>query len=108
MKMRNIPLLVNYYRRHAQVPEHMALGFAGYLLFMKCRKNEMGTYTGYANGSSYPVQDERAAWFEERWRNNNIDEVVDGVLADKGFWETDLSSLNGFAETIKMYLRSLI
>jgi tagaturonate reductase len=108
MKTRNVPLLLNHYRKHAYVPEHMALGFAGYLLFMRCRKNEKGNYTGQANGLLYPVQDDLAAYFEEKWSHNNIEEVVNTILADKGFWETDLSSLKGFAETVKMYLHSLI
>jgi tagaturonate reductase len=107
MKMRNIPLLVKHYSKHAHVPEYMALGFAGYLLFMKCREVN-GRYTGQINGIQYPVQDDQAAYFAEKWNNNNVNEVVDAILADKKFWETDLSSLNGFAESVKMNLNSLM
>ena len=35
MKMRNVPLLQKHYGRDPDVPRHMALGFAAYLLFMK-------------------------------------------------------------------------
>jgi tagaturonate reductase len=107
MKLRNIPLLIKYYKRHDYVPEYMSLGFAAYLLFMKCR-NEKGKYVGLINDSRYPVQDDSAAYFAEKWDNSDVDEVVDTVLADKEFWETDLSSLNGFAEAVKMNLHSLI
>jgi len=83
------------------------MGFAAYLLFMKCRGIN-GRYTGQINGTQYPVQDDQAAYFAEKWNNNNVNEVVDTILADKKLWETDLSSLNGFAEAVKMNLNSLM
>jgi tagaturonate reductase len=107
MKMRNIPLLLNHYRRHAYTPEHMAMGFAAYLLFMKC-SNENGGYAGLANGSSYPVQDDQAAYFSEAWKSKSISELVDAVLADRKLWERDLTSLNGFADTVKEDLNSFM
>jgi len=107
MKMRNIPLLVKYYSRQAHVPEHMALGFAAYLLFMKCT-GENGQYFGQINGSPYPVQDDHAAYFAEKWNNHDVNELVDTVLTDEKFWETGLSSLNGFAEAVKMDLNLLV
>ncbi len=36
MKMRNVPLLLRHYEKAGNIPEYMALGFAGHLLFMKC------------------------------------------------------------------------
>jgi tagaturonate reductase len=108
MKMRNIPLLVKHFKKNSYVPDGMALGFAAYLLFMKCSKSEKGNYVGHINGCTYPVQDDHAAYFAEKWRNPDADKVVDSILADKEFWETDLSSLNGFAEKVKMYLHAFL
>ena len=107
MKMRNIPLLIKYYQKQDCVPEHMTLGFAAYLLFMKGR-SEHGSYFGKINGSQYPVQDDHAAYFAGKWSSNDVDEVVDAVMADKEFWETDLTSLSGFAEAVKINLHSLM
>jgi len=107
MKMRNIPLVVNHYRRHTYAPEHMAMGLAAYLLFMKC-SNENGGYAGVANGSSYAVHDDQAAYFAEAWKDKSISEFVDTVLADQNLWETDLTSLNGFAGAVKRYLNAFI
>jgi tagaturonate reductase len=107
MKMRNIPLVVGHYKMHNYPPEHMSLGFAAYLLFMKCT-NENGTYEGSINSLRYPVQDDRASYFAGKWKNNGANELVDEVLADKGFWETDLTSLTGFAEAVKMNLQALM
>lgn len=107
MKMRNIPLLLNHYRRHAYTPEHMAMGFAAYLLFMKC-SNENGGYAGLTNGLSYRVHDDQAAYFSEAWKDKSVNELVDAVLADRKLWERDLTSLNGFADTVKKDLNSFM
>ena len=101
MKMRNIPLLLKHYDKANHPPELMALGFAAYLLFMKCSKNEKGQFAGCANGKEYVIQDDHAAYFENKWKNNNANDVVDSVLSDKNFWGPDLSELNGFAEMVK-------
>jgi tagaturonate reductase len=108
MKMRNIPLLRKHYKKYSYPPENMILGFAGYLLFMKCRKNKEGVYQGDANGVSYLVKDENAEWFVDKWKDDNSDEVVDSVLANREFWETDLSLLNGFAGSVKKDIHSLM
>jgi tagaturonate reductase len=108
MKMRNIPLLLKHYGKTIQPPEYMALGFASYLLFMKCRKNSKGQYTTDIEGTEYLVQDDDASYFADKWIEYNEDQLVDAVLADKNFWGTDLSLLNGFANLVKENLRSLI
>jgi tagaturonate reductase len=107
MKLRNIPLLLRYYSKTNEVPEHMALGFAAYLLFMKCSLGSDGLYHGGSNGSTYTIQDDMAFYFADKTAIGNIDTFVDGVLADKNLWEVDLSELRGFAEAVKENIRSL-
>jgi tagaturonate reductase len=46
MQMRNIPLLLNYYKEFSTVPQYFTRGFAAYLLFMKAVKEENGKYFG--------------------------------------------------------------
>ena len=108
MKMRNIPLLLKHYSKTDQPPEHMALGFASYLLFMKCAKNNKEQYTGHANGTEYLIQDEYASYLAAKWEIGNVNEVVDSILADTKLWETDLSLLNGFAELVKVNTQLLM
>jgi tagaturonate reductase len=107
MKVRNIPLLLRHYNLDKCVPEYMALGFAAYLLFMKCNAGPDGQFTGNFNGTKYVLHDDESAYFAEKWKANNPGAVVDAVLADKNLWETDLSQLNGFADAVKENLRSL-
>lgn len=106
MKMRNIPLLVWHYQKSGDVPPYMALGFAAFLLFMKCEKTELG-FAGNSNGATYIVQDNAAAYFSEHWKKGGPS-MVDLILADKEFWGTDLSSLPGFSEAVKKNLDTLI
>ncbi len=48
MKMRCIPLLINYYKKNETVPSLFALGFAAYLYFMKAVKQKGKEYFGEA------------------------------------------------------------
>lgn len=105
MRMRNIPLLQQFYNKTGQVPAQMALGFAAYLVFMKCSQGTDKRYYGEANGRTYLVEDDAAPWFAEKWAGNNVDALVDAVLADKDRWGTDLSALNGFAAAVKENIR---
>jgi tagaturonate reductase len=107
MKMRNVPLLIKHYEKNSTVPELMALGFAAYLLFMKCSKNAKGKFYGYANSTAYEIQDDSAAYFTEKWTNRDVDSLVDEILQDKNFWGEDISALNGFADAVKINLQSL-
>ncbi|HLG40894.1 MAG TPA: tagaturonate reductase [Chitinophagaceae bacterium] len=100
MKLRNIPLLLKHYSHFNQVPENMALGFAAYLLFMKCNTGKNGGYYGNANGKFYPVQDDMAKFFEEKNRDD-INNFVDCILANKNLWGADISKLNNFADAVK-------
>jgi tagaturonate reductase len=108
MRMRNVPLLQRHYAKSQQPPACMALGFAAFILFMKGSKNESGSYEGEYNGKNYVIQDDNAAKFAEKWENEDSDQVVEAVLADKDLWGVDLSELSGFSEVVKTNLKSLM
>lgn len=105
MRMRNVPLLVRHYEKTNSVPEHMALGFASYLLFLKAERNSKGQFEGRSNGTGYVIQDDHAAIVADNW--GDADQVVEAVLGNKEFWGADLLALNGFAEAVKTNLKSL-
>jgi tagaturonate reductase len=107
MKLRNIPLLLRHYKKKDKVPHNMALGFAAYLLFMKCKTGSDSRHYGHANGASYPIQDDMTAYFADKWSPGNMVKFVNGILADKKVWGADLSALNGFADAVKENLRAL-
>ena len=108
MKLRNVPLLLGLYSKSGKVPDNMALGFAAYLLFMKCKHGSDGKYYGDVNGKNYLIQDEAASYFADKWETGNIDNFVNHVLADKNLWDADLSTLDGFGEKVKEEMELLI
>lgn len=98
MKMRILPVLIKHYENHGTVPSLVAAGFAAYILFMKCRK-EHDSFVGSAGGKEYSIQDEHAGWFAERAELEGR-ELVQAVLTNTEFWQTDLSKLPGFPEAV--------
>lgn len=108
MKMRNVPLLLKHYEKHTAAPELMALGFAGYLLFMKAEAGKDNVYSGNTNGNKYPVQDPQAGQLATYWQQNDINKLVKAVLADQSLWETDLSLLPAFAAAVEEALNKLM
>ncbi|HRO47473.1 tagaturonate reductase [Agriterribacter sp.] len=108
MKMRVVPVLKKYVADHNAVPQHIALGFAAYLLFMKAVKKEKDGYMGEWNGKSYPINDDKADYFFEQWKKYEANELVQQVLSDSNLWGTDLSALPLFVQTVQNNLKTLM
>lgn len=108
MKMRNVPLLLKCYQQGLNTQGYMPLGFAAYILFMKCEVGESGKYYGEVNGEVYELQDNHAAYYNEVWKSNSLEELVQKVLSNQSLWGTDLTLLPGFAVTVELYLDSII
>ena len=100
MKMRNVPVLQQYYEKKASTPWHMAFGFAAYLLFMKSEKNKEHTFTGNAGGKPYIINDDRAAELHELWRIDNTNNFVRNVLENTHLWGVNLDALPGFRQAV--------
>lgn len=106
MRARNIPLIKGYFEKYNRVSQCMALGFASFLLFMKCEQAD-GKYYGKYRGEKYMINDEQAGYFSELWMNLDDADVVKTVLANKELWGVDLNTFNGFADAITGYLKEL-
>jgi tagaturonate reductase len=106
MKLRNLPLLLQHYARTNEVPANMALGFAAYILFMRCTAGPGGKYYGSSNGASYLLQDDAAGIFAGQ-NTHDMDNFVDSILANTQLWGTDLTHLAGFAEAVKEDVRHI-
>lgn len=109
MAMRNIPTLLHFYSTQKRVPQHFALGFAAYLLFMKAVKIENGVYYGHTEGGGYyPITDEMASYFYDLWQNFTTDELVTEALKNLNLWKSDLNLLPGFADAVSGYLNTML
>jgi tagaturonate reductase len=98
MKLRNVPVLLQHYETRGTVPQLMALGFAAYILFMNCTRQEQ-QFIGSSAGKSYAIQDDHAAWFANLHHLPG-DDLVHAVLSDATFWEHDLTLLPEFAAAV--------
>jgi tagaturonate reductase len=104
MLMRNIPSLLAYYQRLNRVPEHMAIGFCSYILFMHSEELEIGKYSGKINGEYTLIHDAKASILNEKWAKSNLKETVKEILSDSDLWHADLTQLPGFEKTVYEYV----
>jgi len=107
MKMRNVPVLSQYYEKRHAVPRYMALGFAAYLLFMKSEKNEANVYTGHAGGKPYVINDDKAGELYQLWQTANTDNFVAAALKAESLWGINLGALPGWADAVLGYMESI-
>lgn len=107
MKMRVVPVLLQYYSLYNKVPENIATGFAAFLYFMKAVKEESGNYFGRFNGTEYPIKDDKAFYFYEKWQNTQPALMATSVLRDISLWGYDLTALAGFAEAVQEKLNDI-
>lgn len=107
MKMRCIPVLSNHYLKFGTVPDLFALGFAGYIYFMKALVKENNQYYGKLNGEQYPINDDQAPLFFKRWSELPLVTVGEEVLRDSTFWGAELHTLPGFQQAVTEYLNLL-
>jgi tagaturonate reductase len=121
MKIRVLPVLLNYYRLYASVPKHIAFGFAAFLHFMKSEKREEN-YFGNFNGREYQINDDHAAYFYQKIQSvsaagqpgSAADQLVSGrkyaaqILNDNEFWKTDLNALPGFTDAVYTAYESIL
>jgi len=113
MKIRVLPVLLNYYRQYNKIPRYITFGFAAFLHFMKSEKRGE-SYFGNFNGLEYDINDEYAAYFYQKFQplssqkkiNPSADQhlsekiYIQQVLNDIEFWATDLNVLPGFTAAV--------
>jgi tagaturonate reductase len=107
MKLRCLPVLLNYYKNNKPVPELFALGFAAYLAFMKPLMQKGKEFFGEFNGLSYLIEDESAETFYKMWQHSPLDEIAEEALGNTALWGTDLKELPGFAQSVRNNLNSI-
>ena len=108
MRMRNVPVLLEHYKKQATPPRLFSLGFAAYLLFMRPVQQDAAGFRGELRGQFYPVNDDKAGYYFDLWKGRTADEVVAIALKDESLWGADLSVLPGFGDAVRENLDILI
>lgn len=104
---RVIPALLQFHKRFSTAPEHMVFGLAAYIYFMKAVRKDGDNFYGLANGTYYLIQDQRAAYFYQKWQNYSLPEMVRLILKDQFIWGYDLLKLGVSEDIVVVYLESL-
>ena len=98
MKIRILPVLLNYYRLFNNAPQNIAFGIAAFFHFMKSEENN-GKYYGGNGEQQYLINDDSAGYFHEKLQSAATEEeYITTILEDVKFWGVDLKSLPGFNE----------
>lgn len=108
LRLRCIPLLVNYYRNNETVPRLFALGFAAYLYFMKAVKQNDKEFFGEFDGALYLIEDEMAGKLFSMWQKLPPKQLVKDILSNISLWDNDLTQLPGFEQAVTENLNSII
>lgn len=110
MNARNVQTILRYHDANGLLPESICLGFAATLLFLKPAQEVNGKYKGARNGEPYDITDDNAAVFAKYWSTApsaeyaDVAAMVKAICSDGKLWETDLSQLPGFTDTVTDHL----
>ena len=107
LKLRVVPVLLQYYALYNAVPEKIATGFAAYIAFIKPVKEEGGKYYGRLNGVDYIINDDKAIYVYDKWQNVQPSLMAVSVLRDETLWGYDLTALPGFADAVQEKLNEI-
>jgi tagaturonate reductase len=107
MSMRNIPTILEWYKRMNKVPKSMALGFAAYLYFLRSDINEHGHLYRNCYGKQIKIDDLWATRINEYWKQSTLEAAVHSILSDKELWNVDLTGLKDFEQNIIDNIRKL-
>lgn len=108
MSARNVAVIVAYLNRFKQAPDHMALGMAAHILFMKGIIGADGNCYGEINNMRYLINDNNAEFYAAAWKEGDISTIVKNILSNKNIWQTDLALFENFTTAVKEYLDILI
>lgn len=103
-RVRLVPMILAYAKRHGRAPRALALGFAGYLAFQRGDLHEARR----ASGASVPA-DANAERVSDAWRGvaddaASLGALVRRIAGDVDLWGVDLNAVPGFTETVTEHL----
>ena len=98
-KVRVLPSVLEYHKRTGKLPSNLLYALAALIRF----------YKGEWQGNVIPLNDspEVLNFFKMAWENQNIDEVVQNVLANESFWGQDLNKVKGLTEVVSKALKQI-
>jgi tagaturonate reductase len=114
-KVRLLPTLETYLEREGKLPPLITEAFASLLLLYRVSKDEDDKFIGSRlNGDSVVLKDDLEAlqfladaWQQFDQNSMTLQELICGILANKGLWGKDLNELTGLADSLRDTMTSL-
>lgn len=107
MRLRNLPLLMSYHRRHGTFPASFALGMAAFLRFMRVDRVEEDRFYGQFNGAFYLIRDDQAPYFMQiNQKARSPQELIHLVLENSTLWGEPIR-IPGLLEKVRQYLTQI-
>lgn len=100
MQLRVVSLLQKQYSQKRGIPQCIAAGFAGFLLFMRAQEAKNAVYWGKANGQVYRINDDKAALLATQWQTQDLLQLVQNSFHNVDIFGADLTAYPGFAEAV--------
>lgn len=107
LKMRVIPVLLQYAKELKALPNLIAIGFAAYIRFMKVESQKGNEFFGSSRGVKYLINDTKVAHLADLWSKYPQNQIVEAVLSDTVLWGENLTEIQGFSKAVNKYLEAL-
>lgn len=100
MVMRNTETIAQFFQKFNRIPEAMALGMAALIASFQ---PEQGLF----------IQDDRAAWFQEKWtqhqqQQTSLEQLVQEILKEESIWNLDQTCWTGWVSAVSRWLEALV
>ena len=98
-KVRVLPSLLSFYYKEGKVPKNLIFAFGALIYF----------YGKKVSKHPYPIQDnpQNISLFEEIWKENDIEKVVEKTLSNRGLWDQNLAEITPLKKTLNHALNSI-
>ncbi len=112
-KVRTLPSVLAFVRRHGTAPKLLSFSLAALIRFYRGLPNSAVEMIGSRNGQDYPIRDDAAVIdrLAQCWndfeRHKNFDALAAAVLGQTDLWDVDLNGVAGLTDSVARYLQSI-
>ncbi|WP_041632676.1 tagaturonate reductase [Maribacter sp. HTCC2170] len=99
-KTRILPSVLDYIKRKNALPKRLLFSLAALIAF----------YKGERNTEPIPLKDTQEVldFYHKLWSNNNYETIVNNVLSNTEFWNTDLTKYDGLEDFVTICLANIM
>jgi tagaturonate reductase len=112
-KTRVLPSLLNFLKANGRLPPRLVFSLGALIHFYRGQRADATELRGRRGDASYPIRDDSAVldFFEKAWaahRPGRTNELAAAVLANRSFWDVDLTALPGLTEAVTAGLDAIL